>query len=315
MLPRVTAPIQMLSVDRRFGDHLVVDHLSLSVETGTIYGFVGPSGSGKTTTVRLLTGVLSPTRGTVLVLGTNPKRLTTGQRERIGYMPQLGVLYPHLSVHDNLAFTASLYGIGRPGKRIAEMLELVGLSDAAGTKLSEASGGMQRRVALVAALLHEPDLLFLDEPTSGLDPVLRQHLWEHLQQLRDGGRTLFLTTQIVSEATMCDRVGLIADGRLLADGSPQELRRQAFGGEVVDLRCSDFVDAATLEQLGRLPGVSDVRRDGADGRTVRATVDDSETAGQQVSQALQDSGHEVVLVERYLAPFDDVFVALLERRP
>jgi len=311
----VTAPIQMLSVDRRFGDHQVIDHLSLAVEQGIIYGFVGPSGSGKTTTVRLLTGVLAPTRGTVLVFGTNPKRLTTRQRERIGYMPQLGVLYPHLSVRDNLAFTASLYGIGRSRRRIREVLEMVELTDARSTKLRDASGGMQRRVALAGALLHRPDLLFLDEPTSGLDPVLRQKLWEHLQRLRDEGETLFLTTQIVSEATMCDRVGLIAHGRLLADGTPDDLRRLAFGGEVVDLRCADLVDAVTLEELRRHPAVSEVRRADSDGRVLRVTVDDAESAGPALTEALHQRGVDVRLAERYQAPFDDVFVALLERRP
>ena len=305
----------MLSVDRGFNGRQVIDHLSLAVDKATVYGFVGPSGSGKTTTVRLLTGVLAPTRGTVLIFGSNPKRLTTGQRGRVGYMPQLGVLYPHLSVADNLKFIASLYGIGRSRKRIDELLELLGLADARSLKLREASGGMQRRVALAGALMHRPELLFLDEPTSGLDPVLRQHLWEHFQRLRDQGRTLFVTTQIVSEAAMCDRVGLIADGKLLADGTPEELRRLAFGGDVVDLRCTEVVSAATREALRRHPGVSDVSRGDADGRVVRVTVDDAEAASPVLTEDLHRLGHDVRLAERYQAPFDDVFVALLERRP
>ena len=315
MVRSVSAPIQMLAVDRSFNGHPIIDHLSLAVDEAAIYGFVGPSGSGKTTTLRLLTGVLAPTRGTVLVFGTNPKRLTTGQRRRIGYMPQLGVLYPHLSVADNLKFIASLYGIGRSRKHIDEVLHLVDLSEARSIKLQEASGGMQRRVALAGALLHRPDLLFLDEPTSGLDPVLRQHLWDHFQRLRDEGRTLFVTTQIVSEATMCDRVGLISNGKLLADGTPEELRRLAFGGDVVDLRCAEVVSAATREALRRHPGVSDVGRGDAEGRVVRITVDDAEAASPALTEALHREGHDVRLAERYQAPFDDVFVALLERRP
>lgn len=308
------APVTADGLTRRFGDRTVVDDLDLVMARDRISGFIGPSGSGKTTTVRMLTGVLAPTEGTVRVFGTDPRRLSTSQRQQIGYMPQLGVLYPHLTVVDNLRFVASLYGVRRRQRRIGEVLELLDMGPHRDLRLEHASGGMQRRVALAAALLHDPLLLFLDEPTSGLDPVLRRTIWAHLQDLRDRGRTVVVTTQIVSEATMCDTVGLIADGALLAEGEPDELRREAEGGDVVDLHTDARIDAAAIEALLAQDVVSTAVRTGRDGRTVRVTVPDAEAAADRLGPVLEAHGLSLRLAERYLTPFDDVFVALVQRR-
>jgi ABC-2 type transport system ATP-binding protein len=297
---------------RRFGDATVVDGLDLVVDHGRIHGFIGPSGSGKTTTVRMLTGILGPSAGSVRVFGTDPRQLDTGQRQRIGYMPQLGVLYPHLSIADNLRFAAALYAVRKPRQRIGEVLDLLDLAGRERTRLAEASGGMQRRVALAAALLHRPDLLFLDEPTAGLDPVLRRSVWGHLQHLRDEGRTIFVTTQIVSEATTCDTVGLLAGGTLVATGTPEELRRTAEGGDVVDLHTDDRVEVEAIQALLAHPSVERAARTGEDGRAVRLTVDDVESAIPALTELLAGQGVRVTLAERYLAPFDDVFVALVQ---
>lgn len=307
----MTTPISAAGLVRRFGDDTVVADMTLEVPEGTIQGFVGPSGSGKTTTVRMLTGVLDPSAGTARVLGEDPRRLGTADRRRIGYMPQLGVLYPHLRVVDNLRFVASLWGVEAPKDRIDELLDLLGLDGAAGRRLRDCSGGMQRRVALAAALMHGPDVLFLDEPTSGLDPVLRARLWEHFGELRDAGRTLFVTTQIVSEATMCDRVGLIADGRLLADDTPEALRRLANGGEVVTLRAPSRIPTEVLDPLTRHDRVVEVSRVGTDGRVLRLVVEDLEADVEALRAWLAERDVQVVS-ERQVDPFDDVFVALLE---
>ncbi len=309
----MTSPITAAGLVRRFGSETVVADVDLDVPAGTIQGFVGPSGSGKTTTVRMLTGVLDPTEGSASILGEDPRRLDGDTRRRIGYMPQLGVLYPHLRVVDNLRFAASLWGVPKPGERIDEVLELVDLSDAHGRLLRDCSGGMQRRVALAAALLHDPDVLFLDEPTAGLDPVLRARLWAHLEDLRDDGRTLFVTTQIVSEATRCDRVGLLADGRLLADDHPEALRRQANGGEVVMLRAVERIPAEVLDPLARHDQVIEVAREGTDGKVLRVVVDDLEADVEALRSWLEERDVHVV-AERQVDPFDDVFVALLEQQ-
>ncbi len=306
-------PVSARGLTRSFGDHKVLRGIDLSVHSGRIHGFIGPSGSGKTTTVRILTGVLSATSGTVRVLGSDPRKLDTAQRQSIGYMPQLGVLYPQLSVGDNLRFAASLYSIRKPGKRIREMLELLGLEGTEKLPLDDASGGMQRRVALAAALMHNPSLLFLDEPTTGLDPVLRRTVWQHLQTLRDEGCTIIVTTQIVSEATMCDTVGLLADGQVLADGTPAELRRRAEGGDVVDLRTDAPVESAAMQALRDHERVISAERVSGEARHVRIVVDDADATIDEMGAFLADHGVTLQVAERYQADFDDVFVNLMER--
>ena len=160
---------------KRFGDAIAVDDISLTVPSGTILGVIGPSGAGKTTTVRMLTGALSPTEGEVRVLGEDPRRFRRQTRERIGYMPQQFTLYPDLTARENVDFVASLFGVlwRTRHRRTREVLELVDLWDVRGRRAGDLSGGMQRRLELACALVHDPALLFLDEPTAGIDPLLR----------------------------------------------------------------------------------------------------------------------------------------------
>ena len=213
--------LSAVEIGRTFGDQEVVKGLSFEVERGTIFGIVGPSGGGKTTTVRMLLGVLRPTSGTLTVLGREPARFRRRDRERLGYMPQLFVLFPELSVHENLDFAASVYGMswfGR-GKRLRRVLDLVELWDARKKPAAQLSGGMQRRLQLACTLVHNPEVIFLDEPTAGIDPVLRARFWEHFRELRDAGRTLIVTTQYVTEAEYCDRVLVLKDGQHVAEGT------------------------------------------------------------------------------------------------
>jgi ABC-2 type transport system ATP-binding protein len=197
--------------------------MSLSVAGGEIFGLIGPSGSGKSTTIHLLCGHLRPSGGEVRVFGQQPTRLGRAAKRRIGYLPQGFVLYPDLTVRQNVAFVAGLYGLSewRHRRRIRAVLELVQLWEARNRPARAVSGGMQRRIALAATLVHDPDLLYLDEPTANLDPILRGHLWEHFRALCRRGRALLITTQYVDEAEYCDRVGLMYDGRLIAPGQPQ----------------------------------------------------------------------------------------------
>jgi ABC-2 type transport system ATP-binding protein len=233
--PTADAAVIIDSVTKRFGDEVAVDAISLTGPVGTIQGVIGPSGAGKTTTVRMLTGALGPTDGTVRVLGEDPLRFRRTTRERIGYMPQLFTLYPDLTARENVDFVASLYGIlwRTRHSRTEEVLKLVDLWDARGRRAGQLSGGMQRRLELACALVHNPSLLFLDEPTAGIDPLLRGRIWEELHRLRDEGRTLIVTTQYVNEAESCDTVALISGGRLIALSTPEELRRSAIGGDVI----------------------------------------------------------------------------------
>jgi len=312
--PAVTDPIVATSkLTKRFGDEVAVDDLTLEIPPGTIFGFIGPSGSGKTTTVRLLTGVQSPTSGDVKVFGVAPSSFSERERARIGYMPQLSVLFPHLSIIENLRFVASIYGMrwGRR-KRLDQALEFVELQDDKRKRLRHASGGMQRRLALAAALVNDPQLLFLDEPTAGIDPVLRRKFWDHFESLRSDGRTVFVTTQYVGEAAYCDKIGVLRKGRLLTVDTPEGLRRQAFGGEVIDLIVADRIEQELITDVALLDYIVHAQRTRVDGRGMRVTVEDADPVIPRLQQWLVERGVRLESVDRYLPPFDDVFVNLVQ---
>lgn len=294
----------------RFADQLAVDGISLVVPAGTILGLIGPSGAGKTTTIRLLTGALSPTSGRIEVLGEEPRRFRRQTRERIGYMPQSFTLYPDLTVRENVDFIGSLFGmlfLSRR-RRTSQVLKLVDLWEVRGRRAGRLSGGMQRRLELACALVHDPALLFLDEPTASVDPMLRGRIWEELHRQRDAGRTLLVTTQYVNEAEECDQVALIAEGRLLALATPDELRREAVGGDVVVVETASLFDG---DLLLRLPVVHGVRQEGP--RRLVVMVDDAGTAMPEVVQAVGAQGGEVVSAREERPSFDAVFAALVER--
>lgn len=290
-----------------------VRDLDIRVPQGTMVGLIGPSGSGKTTAVRLLTGLLRPDSGKVEVLGTQPTRFDGRARSRIGYLPQSSALYPTLTVRENLDFAAALQGLrGRQRKRACDrILEFVELEDSQGLKVSEISGGMRRRVGLAAALIHSPELMFLDEPTAGLDPILRRSVWEHLSELREEGGTLIVTTQHVSEAAYCDYIALLSEGEMAEWGAPEELRRRAFGGELLDVKFAQRVPWQVIDQIGEAIGASVA--DSLDPRTVRFTVDDAGSAVPIVTTTADQLDVEVVEAERAVPEFDDVFVRIVDR--
>jgi ABC-2 type transport system ATP-binding protein len=295
-------------VSVQFPEQLAVDDISLVVPAGAILGLIGPSGAGKTTTIRVLTGALVPTSGTVTVLGEEPRHFRRQTRERIGYMPQSFTLYQDLTVRENVDFVASLFGMLRRGRRTKETLLLVDLWDVRGRRAGRLSGGMQRRLELACALVHDPALLFLDEPTAGIDPMLRARVWTELHRLRDAGRTLIVTTQYVNEAESCDMVALIANGRLLALATPDDLRREAVGGDIVVIETAAMFDG---EMLGSLPLVRHVRQDGP--RRLTVVVDDAGTALPDVVEAVRARGGEVTSGREERPSFDDVFASLVER--
>jgi ABC-2 type transport system ATP-binding protein len=310
--PQQEPMISLRGVSKRYGDRDVVRNLTFDVMRGEIFGFIGPSGSGKTTTIRLLTGVTTPTEGQVMVLGVPPSSSRRQVQERFGYMPQLFVLYPNLTVRENLRFVAGLYGLGpfQRVRRVEDLITFVELTEAANRPASDISGGMQRRLELAAALLHDPPLLFADEPTAGVDPVLRGRFWDEFRRLRDDGRTIFVTTQYVSESEYCDRVGVIRDGTLLALDTPVALRRTAMGGDVVDVQGADIARQA-VQTLWGLTFVNEVSRISAG--HVRVYVSDAGPAIPQIVETLNRIGCSVSSIEQYKPNFDEVFVALMNR--
>jgi ABC-2 type transport system ATP-binding protein len=294
---------------RRFGELSAVADLSLRVPDGTILGLIGPSGAGKTTTIRMLTGALAPSTGTVRVLGEDPTRFHRRTRERIGYMPQLFALFPDLTAGENVDFVASLFGMlwFRRRRRVREVLRLLELWDARKRRASAMSGGMQRRLELACALVHDPALLFLDEPTAGIDPLLRRTIWDELRRLRDAGRTLLVTTQYVSDAEECDAVALIANGRLVAVAPPDELRRNAFGGDLIEVETGRAFDADVLRGT---PGVRDVSQDGP--RHFVVVADDAAATLPGLDDTVRSAGGDFVAAREFRPTFDDVFARLVD---
>jgi ABC-2 type transport system ATP-binding protein len=295
-------------VTRQFDDVVAVDDVTLDVPRGAILGVIGPSGSGKTTLVRMLTGTLKPTRGELRVLGQEPSRFTRHVRERIGYMPQHFVLYEELTAAENVSFVASLFGLlwPRRGRRVREVLQFVELWDARGRRARQLSGGMQRRLELACALVHEPTLLFVDEPTAGLDPVLRQTIWTEFRRLRDAGRTLVVTTQYVGEAEYCDQIAVLAHGRLIALAGPEELRRMALGGEVVEVETALPFDGSVLQQVA---GVLSVEQSGP--RHMLVVTDDAGETIPRLVEEIGAAGGQVVSSSEYRPSFDEVFARLV----
>ena len=312
----VQASVELSGVTLRFGEEAGVEDLSLQVPAGTIFGLIGPSGCGKTTTVRICTGVYKPQQGTVRVLGQLPGRNNRRLREQIGYVPQLFTLYPNLTVWENLNFVASLYGLSYRGRRrlISELLSFVELTPATRRLGRDLSGGMQRRLSLACALVHNPALIFADEPTAGLDPVLRNKFWEHFRTLRDQGRSLFVTTQYVGEVSNCDLVGVMRDGRLVMVDTPAGLRRTALGGEIIRLVVEPSGVREAAQAMQRHPAVNDVRRGRGEPGTLFVTVERAGEALPIVMNLLNELPEVTVrTVEEYQPPFDDILVTLLQQ--
>ena len=299
---------------RRFGSVTAVDGVSFTVEPGEIFGFLGPNGSGKTTVIKMLTGLLPLTGGEANVLGIDVRKDPEGVRENIGYMSQNFSLYTDLTVTENLTFYGRVYGLPpeRLRKRLHEIVELNGLGPYKDRLSAQLSGGWKQRLALGCAMLHEPKLIFLDEPTAGIDPVARRQLWDLLFELSGQGITFFVTTHYMDEAERCSHVAYIYFGKLLADGTPDDLRElpdvQPQGTYRVEITTPQVTFA--LRHARMIPGI---RSATIFGQSIHALIDDRLDL-EHLRKQLEQEGIAVAEIRPLAPSLEDVFVELTTKR-
>jgi ABC-2 type transport system ATP-binding protein len=297
--------IRSAGLGKDYGAIQAVDAIDMEVRRGEFFGFLGPNGAGKTTMIHMLTTLVRPSRGSATVVGYDVADEPLAVREHIGLVFQETTLDPELSAEENLRLAGRLYGLGRAdlSRRIDEVLELFGLADRRHDHVRTFSGGMRRLVDLARGILHRPTVLFLDEPTVGLDPVNRQRVWVFLERLaREEGITLFLTTHYLEEAEPCGRVMIVDRGRAIAQGTPDDLKREFGGQESVELALRDR-DGTLLADIAARTGIEPR----ISGDRVVLSVDSAE-AVMPTLLPLIGSGIESLSVRR--PTLDDVFIAV-----
>jgi len=302
--------IRATGLTKRFGALTAVDGIDLAVPRGQVYGFLGPNGSGKSTTIRMLCGLLTPTSGTIEVLGLPIPEQAEALRRRIGYMTQKFSLYEDLTVRENLEFLATVQGLSRARvkSRVDELVAQYALADRQKQIAGTLSGGQKQRLALAGAVVHAPELLFLDEPTSAVDPESRRSFWEKLFDLADAGATLLVSTHYMDEAERCHRLAILDDGHLMADDAPTALMG-ALAGRAFTVEAHEPRRAQAL--LAALPGVASAAQIGNTLRVLAAAHDDALPA--RMAAAL-----DAAQLRADIAPaapnLEDVFVAAIQTR-
>ena len=296
---------------KRFGAFTAVDHVSMRVPKGEIFGFLGPNGAGKSTTIRMLCGLLTPTGGEARVNGLDVATQPEEIRRTIGYMSQKFSLYDDLTVEENIDFFSGIYGVARArrAERKDYVLRMANIQEKRKSLTRTLSGGWKQRLALGCAILHDPPVLFLDEPTSGVDPIARGAFWELIHELAASGHTVFVSTHYMDEAEYCNRLALMYRGKVIALGTPAELKQGLTGHTLLDLETADPL--GTMRALDGADGVRDVA---VFGGGLHVTMgDDDATAGiERVRRTLAAAGIEVKRLGRIEPSMEDVFVAMIE---
>ena len=311
--PNAAAPNSVVieNLVKRFGSFIAVDHINLAVRKGEIFGFLGPNGAGKSTTIRMLCGLLKPTSGRALVAGYDVGRQPEEVRQRIGYMSQKFSLYNDLKVIENIRLFAGLYSVPASDlqARIEWALAMANLKGQENLITGTLPGGWKQRLALGCAVLHRPSILFLDEPTSGVDPITRRQFWELIHQMAEDGVTVFVTTHYMEEAEYCNRLALIFRGKIIALGTPSELKRDAMKGELLLVECAPLGEA--VEALQSAPGVMDAA---VFGNALHLVVAGAAAAIPQLKDFLATRGVAVSRIEKIRPSLEDAFVSLTTSR-
>jgi ABC-2 type transport system ATP-binding protein len=298
--------VEVVDLTKKFGDFVAVDGVTFNNMRGEIFGFLGPNGAGKTTTIRMLLGLLRPTAGRASVLGFDVVRQSEEVRKHIGYMSQRFSLYQDLTVSENLDFYGRTYGVR--GKRLRQrkrfVIEMAGLEGRERELTRNLSGGWKQRLALGAAILHEPEMLFLDEPTAGVDPISRRAFWDLLYELAEEGTTVLVTTHYMDEAEHCQDLAFIHSGRIVARGSPEQIKLDKMRGQVLEIDCAQADKAITV--LREMNLFEEVALYGA---LIHVVAESVEQHKPRIERDLADAGVPVRAMDVIAPSLEDVFIS------
>lgn len=302
--------IEVNNLKKKFGSFTSVDHVTFNVKKGEVFGFLGANGAGKSTTIRMLCGILTPTSGDALVGGYSVKKEPDKVKNNIGYMSQRFSLYNDLTVIENINFFGGVYGL--EGKMFTErknwVLEMADLKGKENLLTASLPGGIKQRLALGTAVIHKPEIVFLDEPTSGVDPISRRNFWELINDLSQEGTTVFVTTHYLEEAEYCNNIILINAGKIIAEGSSEELKKNYINNPIFEIECDNVVDAMNLLAVQSFADDTSIF-----GNSLHLLVNESFINQDQISSVLLENKIKINKISKIIPSLDDVFIHLIEK--
>jgi ABC-2 type transport system ATP-binding protein len=309
-------PIMVEDLTKKFGEFTAVDHVSFTVEAGEIFGWLGPNGAGKTTTIRMLLGLMKPTSGSTHVLGFNPAIEPKMVHAEIGYMSQQFTLYNDLTARQNIHFYGMVHGLSNADlrQRETEIIQMAGLTGRENALTGALSGGWKQRLALGCAIVHRPKVVFLDEPTAGVDPISRREFWDLIYGMAKHGVTVLVTTHYMDEAELCQRVGFISQGRLVALDSPSRLKVTQMRGQVLEIRVAHAERAMRSLKAAQESGALNIDEVALYGAQIHAVVPDADRTASAIRELLEHEQIDVLAVERITPTLEDVFISSVTAR-
>jgi ABC-2 type transport system ATP-binding protein len=307
------SPIIVEELTKRFDHFTAVDHISCEVKAGEVFGWLGPNGAGKTTTIRMLLGLLKPSEGRMRVLGYDPVTQTKAMQARVGYMSQLFTLYNDLTARENIRFYGKVYGLTREAlrQREEEIIRMAGLEKRERMLTANLSGGWKQRLALGCAIVHSPKVVFLDEPTAGVDPISRREFWGLIYAMAKKGTTVLVTTHYMDEAELCQRVGFISQGRLVALDTPERLKQDQMHGQVLEVSTSQPDRALRVLKNAQAQGKLPMDEVALYGAQIHAVVTDAQEFRPVIRKMLEDEQIDVHSVDWIAPTLEDVFISAI----
>jgi ABC-2 type transport system ATP-binding protein len=307
-------PIIVEHLTKKFGAFTAVDDVSFRVSAGEVFGWLGPNGAGKTTTIRMLLGLLKPTQGQMRVLDYDPISQTKAMQSRVGYMSQLFTLYNDLTAQENIRFYGKVYGLSRSElkQRQEEIIRMAGLERRENTLTANLSGGWKQRLALGCAIVHHPKVVFLDEPTAGVDPISRREFWGLIYAMAKKGTTVLVTTHYMDEAELCQRVGFISQGRLVALDTPDRLKLTEMRGQVLEINTSEPDRALRVLKLAQAQRHLPLDEVALYGAQIHAVVPEAQAYIQPVRELLESENIPVGRIEWIAPTLEDVFISAVK---